>query len=713
MKGVIVLIPAKTNEANPMEQPDQPSTRTPGRFEKPGQWLNRRFPLDVFVYSILFLFFIQLLTGLVENTYAFGLLQTSIPYEAASIFLLFTPLALWIFPSLASSKSAIFITITGELALLCRAVSGMLDSSGQMIACGLGAGLFLLFFPVLLWKLGKKGNLGAAYRMGCGLALAVLLSILLRSVYSGNDISDYGIFRAIPWLLALAGGAVLPALITSIDADADASPPRVHHARWRVTLQALGITSVFVLLYFAFSAPTVISRWTDFGYPTITFLLVGAIGLFLAGWLAKRKAWENLTPNFMLVWNLLFVAATTSTLWSYQILFPTDASAYPLFEIPPNPLSRLSITAMLLLSPVLFIDFSLLVKGLVDKNLSLRRLGGSFSLAALYLLLMILMHIFTTVYDYIPVVGAWFRNQFWLVYLAPGLVLLLALLVTRRHIFKAGAGAVAQPRLPVLAAGLGLAMAAGLGLALAAGLAVLLTAPHPSNTTAANLPNLRIMTFNIQQGYSQSGIKNFYGQLETIRKVNPDILGLEETDDARISGGNSDVVRFFTERLNYYSYYGPKTAVGTFGVALLSRYPIHNPHTFFMYSTGEQTAAIEAQVTAGGKTFDVLVTHLGNGGPLVQQEEVLAQVDKLNSNPNTILVGDFNFSPADPPYPLTIQKLEDAWKSAEAQNLSQPGLDVENRIDHIFLSPGMRVLRADYLAPGPSDHPILAVEIGF
>ncbi len=399
------------------------------------------------------------------------------------------------------------------------------------------------------------------------------------------------------------------------------------------------------------------------------------------------------------------MAATTFTLWSYQIAFPTEASAYPLFELSTNPLSHLSMAGMLLLSPVLFIDFALLVKGLVDKKLSLGRLGGSFSLAALYLLLLILAHIFTTVYDYIPVVGEWFRNQFWLVYLAPGLGLLLALLVTRRHVFKDETGATAQSRLPVLAA--------GLGLALAAGLAVLLTAPHPRNANSAGLHSLRIMTFNIQQGYSQTGIKNFIGQLETIRKVNPDILGLEESDDARISGGNSDVVRFFTERLNYYSYYGPKTVVGTFGVALLSRYPIRNARTFFMYSSGEQTAAIEAQISVGVKTFNVLVTHLGNDGPVVQQEEVLAEVDKLNSNSDTILVGDFNFSPADPPYPLTVQKLEDAWNSAEAQNLSQPGLDVGNRIDHIFLSPGMRVLRADYLAPGPSDHPTLDVEIGF
>lgn len=653
---------------------------------------------------MLFLFFIQLLTGLVESTYAFGLLTTSIPFEAASIFLLFTPLVLWIFPHLASKRSRLFIAITGELAVLCRPMSTMFDTRGKLIFSGLGAGLFLLFFLALQWKLGKKGDLRSGYQMAIGLALAVLISVLLRSVYSGNDVSDYGAFRLIPWLLALASAAVLPAFTASLDDVEDQKPSLVQHgSSWRVSLQALGITSVFILLYFAFSAPTVISRWTNFNYQLITLVLVSSTFLFLAGWLVRPKISEKLAPIFIFVWNLLFVAAGTFTLSSFQMRFPAASPAYPLFEMPTNPLAKFAVAAMLLLSPVLFIDFSLLVKGLVDKNLDLRGLAGSFSLAALYLMLMILMQVFTTVYDYIPVVGEWFRNQFWITLLAPGLVLLLAILATRQSVFKAEKDAVLPRRTPAI-------MAAGLGLALAGGLAVVLTGPHPS-FPAAGKNTLRILTFNIQQGYSQSGIKNFTGQLEAIRKANPDIIGLEESDTARISGGNSDVVRFFAERLNYYSYYGPTTVVGTFGIALLSRYPIEKPRTFFMYSTGEQTAAIEAQISAGGKTFNVLVTHLGNGGPLVQQEAVLAEVDRVDPNSNVILMGDLNFTPADPPYQPTVQRLEDAWKSAQLQNLSQPGLDVETRIDHIFLSPGMRVLEADYYAPGPSDHPMLAVEV--
>ncbi len=686
-----------------MQHPDQPSLRKPGRVETPGLWLDRYFPLDVFVYAVLLLFFIQLVTGLVENTYAFGLLSTSIPFETASILLLFTPLVLWIFPRLASQHSTLFITLTGELALVCRPISALLDTRGKLIFSGLGAGFFLLFFLAWLWKLGRKGSQPAGHRMGAGLALAVLLSILLRSVYAGNDASDYGAFRLIPWLLALAGAAVLPAFTASLDDVEDQKPSLLRHSAWQVSMQALGITSVLILLYFAFSAPTVISRWTNFNYPLISLVLLISISLFLAAWLVKPGIWERLAPISIFAWNLLFVAALTFSLWSFQMHFPALSPAYPVFEMPVHPLAKLAVAAMLLLSPVLFLDFARLVKGLVDQPLSLRSLAGSFSLAALYLMLMILMQIFTTVYDYIPVVGALFRDQFWVTFLAPGLVLCMALLVTRQANFKLASVTAMRMRIPV--PGLGLA------LALAAGLAVGLTGPRPVSPEPAVRPTLRILTFNIQQGYSQAGIKNFDGQLEAIRQANPDIIGLEETDNARISGGNSDVVRYFTERLNYFSYYGPKTTVGTFGLALLSRYPIEKPRTFFMYSTGEQTAAIEAQITAGAKTYHVLVTHLGNGGPLVQQEEVLAEIDRLNPTANMILMGDLNFTPADSPYLPTVQRLEDAWESASLQSLP-PGLDAATRIDHIFLSPGMRVLKANFYAPGPSDHPMLAVEVG-
>jgi len=158
--------------------------------------------------------------------------------------------------------------------------------------------------------------------------------------------------------------------------------------------------------------------------------------------------------------------------------------------------------------------------------------------------------------------------------------------------------------------------------------------------------------------------------------------------------------------LGLYAYYGPRTVTGTFGIALLSRYPLENPHTFFMYSSGEQTAAIEAQITLAGKTYTLLVTHLGNDGPLIQQQQVLA---RLAGQPNVIAMGDFNFRPATPQYQLSLQTLQDAW--VQAGSPLPASLDPKNLIDHFFISPGVAVAQVRYVDSPESDHPLLMMEI--
>ena len=62
-------------------------------------------------------------------------------------------------------------------------------------------------------------------------------------------------------------------------------------------------------------------------------------------------------------------------------------------------------------------------------------------------------------------------------------------------------------------------------------------------------------------------------QLALIRQVSPDILALQESDSTRISLNNNDYARYYAGKLGYYSYYGPKTLTGTYGTALLSKYP--------------------------------------------------------------------------------------------------------------------------------------------
>ena len=190
--------------------------------------------------------------------------------------------------------------------------------------------------------------------------------------------------------------------------------------------------------------------------------------------------------------------------------------------------------------------------------------------------------------------------------------------------------------------------------------------------------------------------------------MDADIIGLQESDTNRISGGNTDVVRYFADNLNLYSYYGPKTVLGTFGIALLSKYPLENPRTFYMYSEREQTATIHAQITVGEIKYNIYVTHLGNGGPILQQGAILKEVDGTE---DVVLMGDFNFKPDTPQYQLTIDLLGDAWLLKWPDGIDDQGVNPINRIDHVFVSPGMTVTEAEYIYSPASDHPAEVVTI--
>jgi len=96
---------------------------------------------------------------------------------------------------------------------------------------------------------------------------------------------------------------------------------------------------------------------------------------------------------------------------------------------------------------------------------------------------------------------------------------------------------------------------------------------------------------------------------------------------------------------------------GTFGVALLSRFPIRNARTLYLWSLGEQTAAIAAEIEAAGRVFNVFVTHLGNGGPREQLDDLLGAVV---GRENAIVMGDFNFAPGTEQYGAATSALEDA-----------------------------------------------------
>jgi endonuclease/exonuclease/phosphatase family metal-dependent hydrolase len=654
---------------------------------------NQRLIASSILYAIIYLFFFQLLADFVEAIYAFGLLGTGIPPEIVSVVFLLAPILL-IFPIQRLSGRAMFFL--ASLFLIARLMEAMLNVRGQMLVAGIGVACFLILFPAIIHRLSHNRDPFREVGLGIGLVTATALSILLRTLNSGSDISTTGWFQIIGWILAIVAFALMPREFLTEDDKNETGMRGLHASFGKTTGLILGIIASFTLLYFSFTAPNVIARWVEINYFLVVTLVTFSLSAFAYLLLARKIITTAFRPSLIFIWNLLFIIFLVLSILPHQIRFPIDPTLYPIYEPLLPQLYVLPVILMLLSFPVIFVNFIVFTRELIALKPTLRDLGGGFFIGSLFLLTMIFGHVFTTVYDYIPVVGPFFRDKFWLIYFTVGIVMVIPLLLTKERAY-----AFTRPPIPSEVT----KIVSIISFSAIIGVFITMAKPFPP---ADQSGPIRVLTYNIQQGYSEYGERNFEGQLELIKEINADLIGLQESDNNRISGGNADIVRYFADNLNMYSYYGPKPITGTFGIALLSRYPIENQKTFFMYSQGEQTATIHAQITIENKTYNVFVTHLGNGGPIIQQEAILEEVEGKD---NVILMGDFNFRPNTKQYDLTLEYLHDAWLVRWPDGLDDQEVNPQNRIDHIFVTPDIRVVDIRYISSPASDHPAAWADI--
>ncbi len=353
-----------------------------------------------------------------------------------------SPVLLLVLPRLQDSR--FFALLAGCGALVAWGLSMPLGTRWRMIASGVGCGLFLLFLAARL-----RQSQRTALQAGNGLALGLLLVVALRALRSGNLLLGDGLPLWIGEACALAGCILLivsrrddiGATDTTATGRASAEAP-VRSDTWRSLGLCLGIFAVLVVLYSVFTSPTVLARWGMESYSVVTLVLTGCAVLFIGLWSGLPRLGARLSPGLLFAWNVLFLLAMALTLLLRQPGLGANA-AWPVYDEAQGFAGRLDFWVMIVLHPVLYADIAFMAAGVRALRPSPRLLAGGFAIGAFFFLLAVFAQIFTTVYDYIPVIGPLFRNGYWLVLAVPAAVAAAAILLVPRP--AAAGSAAVQP----------------------------------------------------------------------------------------------------------------------------------------------------------------------------------------------------------------------------------------------------------------------------
>lgn len=648
----------------------------------------------VISFAILYLFIIQMAGSLVESIYILDLLNTTLDEKALGLLFFFSPVLLILF---RKNGPGWLVWLVFGLLFFARGVVPYLDTPGQMIASGIAVSAGLMLLPIMLNLISNgTSHSGSGRWAATGLALGIGLSALLRTV---NFTIDYSLTPLGSWV-----GWGLGCLLGIMLYRQSPEPSLTVEAKTKgVTSATFGITLILTLVYFTFSAPSVLARWTQGNYPFIVI----TVSLLATGWvlLSKLKsAWsERISTLTLFIWNLLFTFSLVGTILAHRVPFPLTPDSPPVIIGSPSWIQQIPLALTLLLFPVIFVDMQVFISTIQDAHPSLGTLVLGLLLGSLAFVLLVFMNIFTNVWGYVEPISPFFRNKFWLPSATITVLLtLLSLANSRKTIDSQTKIQSTQPVGWIILLG---------GIFLVTGAVALIT---DRVTITESKSSLVLMTYNIQQANDSSGSKSYQQQLALIQEVSPDILALQESDSARISLNNNDYVRYYASKLGYYSYYGPKTVSGTYGTAILSRFPLQNPHTVFSYSDQDEIGTAVAEIEIDGRRFTIFNVHPDGSDTamLAFARTLLAQAE---GKANVIALGDFNLRADEVAYQLVDEVYTNAWLRAYPSGISDDGLDMSagKPIDHIFFSPHLNVRNPVYLlAPeSATDHPAHWAEV--
>lgn len=509
-----------------------------------------------------------------------------------------------------------------------------------------------------------------------GFALALAYDMAIRTLGSSLDLSlqrDWLPVQLVLSMVAIAAAYSAP----SPRLPAQQSRDLPLYPRWAGVLLLSSFGALLFLEYNLFMHASTVSRWLQVDYDLMAILLPSAtvIGLLLP----RFKGLHSLPA--VVIQNLLILASVAAFLWS-------DGW----------------VSAFLVLSAqvCVILDLSLLFQLVASHRFGWKTstiVGLGFSVSMVVAFVFTLMLTLTFAYAYTLDV---FRGLEPVPFFAAALFLGIA---TCASAYRGRMGDASRPEVPWMKQSLA---ALPVILALVGYVGQPIVDPQPTERGS-----LIVMSYNLHQSFGMDNKLDLEEVLNTVRQANADVIGLQEADAGRVPSMSVDQVLWLSRKLNMHSAYGPSWA-STYGVAVLSRYPIVSHERHLLTSEKQQRACLETTIDIGGRTLTFFSVHLGlNAEERERQlDEVLAYTAQAPSP--KVLVGDLNAHPDFHEIGRVLEQFDHAFAVAGTGNgYTSPADAPEETIDYIFVSPDIQVLSAEVKTSLASDHLPTVAEIGF
>ena len=135
---------------------------------------------------------------------------------------------------------------------------------------------------------------------------------------------------------------------------------------------------------------------------------------------------------------------------------------------------------------------------------------------------------------------------------------------------------------------------------------------------------------------------------QEIKKINPDIIGIQELDSFTNRSGNEDQIKLLAEATGYKYFYFTKTLDfdgGEYGHGIMSKYPIKSYEAIEFDAQDSETRCYSRSVIdVNGKEIVFYNTHLEYMGDY-QTKQMSEIVQKTTSDKYFIITGDMNCEP--------------------------------------------------------------------